>query len=59
MAGKNETKNVFSYFFGHYQAYGVNVQATCDAMSRFTYVCVLCPGHTGDKRAYQSSEISF
>jgi hypothetical protein len=29
----NETPNVSSYFSGHYQVYGLNVQATCDAQS--------------------------
>lgn len=29
-------KSVSSYFSSHCQAYGVNVQATCDAMSKFT-----------------------
>jgi hypothetical protein len=28
-------------------------------MSKFTYVCVLYPGGTGDSRAYQSSELCF
>jgi hypothetical protein len=55
----NETPNVSSYFSGHYQVYGLNVQATCDAQSRFTYVCVLCPGGSGDSRAYQASELRF
>ncbi len=57
--GINETANVSSYFSGHYQAYRVNVQATCDTQSRFTYVCVLCPSGTGDSRAYQASELRF
>jgi hypothetical protein len=51
--GSNETPNVSSYFSGHYQVYGLNVQATCDVQSRFTYVCFLCPGGSVDSRAYQ------
>jgi hypothetical protein len=55
--GANETPIVSSYFSGHYQCYGVNVQAACDAQSHFTYVCMLCPGGTGDSRAYQASKL--
>jgi hypothetical protein len=56
--GSNKTSNVSSYFSGHYQAYGVNVKATCDVRSWFSYVCVLFPGGKGDSRAYQASDAS-
>jgi len=36
--------NVRSYFSGHYQCYGVNVQAASDHLSRFTYFAVAGPG---------------
>jgi hypothetical protein len=49
------TMNVASYFSGHYQSYGVNVQATCDAACRFTSISVLCPGGTGDSKAFAAS----
>ena len=47
-----ETPNVTSYFSGHYQCYGLNVQATCDADCRFTYLSIHCPGGTGDSKAF-------
>jgi hypothetical protein len=52
---QKETFNVGSYFSGHYQSYGVNVQATCDCNSHFTSISVLCPGGTGDSKAYAAS----
>jgi hypothetical protein len=52
---QKETYNVGSYFSGHYQSYGVNVQATCDCNSHFTSISVLCPGGTGDSKAYAAS----
>ncbi|GMF60747.1 unnamed protein product [Phytophthora fragariaefolia] len=35
---KNKVARVRSIFSGHYQRYGVNVQASCDHLSRFTAV---------------------
>jgi hypothetical protein len=52
---QKETYNVGSYFSGHYQSYGVNIQATSDCNSRFTSISVLCPGGTGDSKAYAAS----
>jgi hypothetical protein len=52
---ENETYNVGSYFSGHYQSYGVKVQEACDSNSHFTFIFVLCPGGTGDSRAYAAS----
>jgi len=40
--------NVCSYFSGHYQCYGVNVQAASDHLSRFTYFAVAGPGVMAD-----------
>jgi hypothetical protein len=54
---KAETMNVASYFSGHYQTYGVNVQATCDACGRFTSISILCPGGTGDSKAFAASSL--
>ena len=36
------------YYSGHYCMYGLNVQACCDAYSRFTYASILYPGSTND-----------
>ena len=48
---------VKSYFSGHYQCYGVNVQATCDASCCFTSISVLCPGSTFDSKAFYTSHV--
>jgi hypothetical protein len=48
---KKEVKNVRSFFSGHYQCYGVNVQAACDHHCRFTFLGVAAPGVTGDRDA--------
>jgi hypothetical protein len=33
---KNEVGNVRSFFLGHYQTYGLNIQAACDHHCHFT-----------------------
>ena len=40
-----------SYYSGHYQKFGLNVQAICDARLRFIYFAVAAPGRTNDARA--------
>jgi DDE superfamily endonuclease len=52
---KQHAKNVRSYFSGHYQKYGVNIQACCDAHCRFTFVGVGGPGVTKDRTAIKDS----
>ena len=44
--------NQADYFSGHYQAYGLNVQAMCDADLLFIYVAVAGPGKINDSRAF-------
>ena len=51
----SEVVKVQSYFSGHYQCYGLNVQATCDGSCRFTSLSVLCPGGTSDSKAFYAS----
>ena len=51
------TSNITSYFSGHYQCYRLNVQATCDLCCHFTLVSVLCPGGTGDSKAFSGSTL--
>jgi hypothetical protein len=46
--GKKEVGNVRSYFSGHYQCYGVNIQACCNHLSHFTYIAMTAPGVMGD-----------
>jgi hypothetical protein len=53
----DEVKKVISYFSSHYQCYGLNAQATCDANSQFTSLSVLCPGGTSDSKAFYTSEV--
>lgn len=49
------TSNFGSYFSGHYQSLGVNVQAACDVDCRFISIFILYPGGTGDSRAFAAS----
>jgi len=51
----SDTMNVVSYFSGHYQSYGMNVKVTCDAACWFTSISVLCPGGTGDSKAFAAT----
>ena len=48
---KHEVKNVKSFFSGHYQCYGVNVQAVADHHCQFLFMAVSGPGIMGDKEA--------
>ena len=52
-----ETGNVKAYFSGHYQAYGINVQAACDHKCRFVYVCVAAPGGVNDISAFRKTKL--
>ena len=52
---KRWAKNVRSYFSGHYQKYGINIQACCDAYCRFMFVGIGGPGVTKDRSAVAES----
>lgn len=52
---KKEAGNVRSYFSGHYQHHGVNVQAACDPFCRFVFISVAGPGVMGDRDALNES----
>jgi hypothetical protein len=52
-----ETRNARAFFSGHYQANGVNVQAVCDDLCRFNYVCVAAPGGTNDVHASAKTKL--
>jgi hypothetical protein len=43
--------NMRDYYSGHYQRFGMNVQAICDAHLRFIYFSVAAPGGMNDIRA--------
>ena len=47
----NNIKNKRDYFSGHYQCFGLNIQAICDHRLRFIYFGITSPGKTGDARA--------
>ena len=48
---KSEVSNVKSFFSGHYQTYGLNIQAACDHNCRFLFIGVAGPGVMGDRDA--------
>ena len=48
---RKEAKNVRSFFSGHYQCYGLNIQAVCDHHCRFTFLAVAGPGVSKDRDA--------
>jgi DDE superfamily endonuclease len=55
---KSVIGNVWAYFSGHYQRYGVNVQACCDHLSHFTYISVAGPGVMNDNQAINEVNIA-
>lgn len=44
--------NVISYYSGHYESYGLNCQAACDARLKFLYFGIVAPGSTNDNIAF-------
>ena len=52
-----EVGNVKAFFSGHYQTYGINVQAACDSKCRFISVCVAAPGGCNDIAAFRKSPL--
>ncbi|OWY93938.1 hypothetical protein PHMEG_00036480 [Phytophthora megakarya] len=48
-----EVPEVTAFYSGHYQKYGLNVQAICDSRSRFTGYCFDSPGKVGDSIAFK------
>ena len=49
-----DVDNPGDYFSGHYQRFGLNVQAACDANLIFVYCAVVAgPGRTNDQRAFR------
>jgi DDE superfamily endonuclease len=52
-----ETGNVKAYFSGHYQDYGINVQAACDSRCRFVFVQLAAPGGVNDIAAFRKSHL--
>lgn len=54
---KKEVGNVRSFFSGHYQCYGVNIQAAADHHSRFIHFAFAAPGVTGDRDAIKQCSL--
>lgn len=54
---KTETGNVKAYFSGHYQDYGINVQAVCDSNCRFIYAALAAPGGANDIAAFRNTTL--
>ena len=50
----DECGNVNAFFSGHYQTYGLNVQAVCNYKCQFVYACCQNPGSSSDIRAYNA-----
>ena len=48
-----DVSNQNDYFSGHYQCFGLNVQALCDPDLLFLYVSVAAPGKVNDIRAFR------
>ncbi|ETP27514.1 hypothetical protein F442_23209 [Phytophthora nicotianae P10297] len=53
-----EVPDVAAFFSGHYQMYGLNVQAICDSLCRFTGYCFDSPGKVGDSIAFKKWSLS-
>jgi hypothetical protein len=47
--------NVRAYYSGHHKTMGINVQAACDHLCRFTAVAVEAPGSMNDRLALKKS----
>ena len=52
-----EVGNVRSYFSGHYQSNGCNVQAACDAHLRFNFIGLAGPGVMPDRDALKECSL--
>jgi hypothetical protein len=55
---RSQVDNVRSYFSGHYQTYGVNIQAACDHHCRFLFLAIAGPGVMGDRDAVKEVQLS-
>ena len=53
-----QAKNAKSFFSGHYQDFGMNVQAVCDSQCCFTYASVAAPGGWNDLAVYRQLHIA-
>ena len=49
----SDVQNPSKFFSGHYQRFGFNCQAVCDANCRFIYFAVAGPGKANDARVFR------
>ena len=56
---QSDVGNVHSYFSGHYQKYGINIQAVCDHLCRFIFVAVVAPGSINDRDAIKETPLPY
>ena len=47
-----DVTNQTDYFSGHYQCYGLNIQAMCDPNLIFLYIVIAAPGKVNDIQAF-------
>jgi hypothetical protein len=52
-----DQNDLASYFNGHYQRHGINCQAMCDHISRFTFFAVISPGSVNDVVALDETDL--
>ena len=55
---KKEVHNVKSYFSGHYQTNGINIQVVCDHNFHFLFIGLGGPGVIGDREAVKEPGLS-
>ena len=54
---KKEVDNVRSFFSGHYQTYGINIQAAFDHLCRFIYLAIAGQGSMPDRDALSQCKL--
>jgi hypothetical protein len=50
--------NVKAFFSGHYQTYGINVQAACDSNCKFVSVCIAALGGSNNITAFRKTPLA-
>ena len=56
---RSDTRAARFYHSGHYHAMGVNIQAVCDHLCRFTCICVAAPGAASDVTAFGRTQLKM
>ena len=58
VSSSSETGTIKAYFSGHYQSYGINVQAACDYECRLVYAALDSPGGANDIASLRKTKCS-